>query len=518
LNNIKGLIKAQELKKIQTLKQLSGLPTGTNSAGQGFDIKLNPIHIEKPKSKFKISNTAETIKVSPSPFGKGSKTKESYLKLKGYNYLNSQAALKKATIFKKTSSLVTTRPMPSRDKRKNSFFPYLINNLNHISLSPVIGLKNGLLLKYQKVISYTYNSSNANTLLPFAFGLSFYSDFYKNKNKEKEKAQEGAQSRQVLSYKGEVKETYELLYYFFKSIYCLISKPVFLHSADKVIIQLFYYLSIPKKKVFKFFSIMYIKGFKNKWLKKKSQATSLRKNNKITSLKSTMVNPVNRFNRKVKMSKNKLFIKWRVLKSISRLRSHNTKIRSLLFNLRKFNISKVFNRKFYLLCQILSRKFNKAVEFQLIRLHHPYHDSNILINLLSLNIRNKTKNARVAINKIYAKNQIKKINDPNLSAGKAKKGNTIKIIPAFLSGIYVKIAGRLMREPIIPRITTKVYERGASSTGKVNYLDVATITKKNRKGAYTIKIKSGQNFFPLTSAFTHPPLAGETQKAEAKAR
>jgi len=52
-----------------------------------------------------------------------------------------------------------------------------------------------------------------------------------------------------------------------------------------------------------------------------------------------------------------------------------------------------------------------------------------------------------------------------------------------------------MREPIIPRITTKKFERGASSPGKVNFLDTATITKKNRKGSYTIKISSGQNFF-----------------------
>lgn len=160
----------------------------------------------------------------------------------------------------------------------------------------------------------------------------------------------------------------------------------------------------------------------------------------------------------------------------------------MLFNLRKFNISNVFNNKFLVISKILSNKFNKAVEFQLIRLHHPYHDSNILINLLSLNIKNKKKNARNAINKIYNKNQIKNINDPNLKS--------INNIPAFLSGIYIKIGGRLMREPIIPRLTTKTYERGASSTGKVNYLDVATITKKNRKGAYTIKIKSGQNFFP----------------------
>jgi hypothetical protein len=52
-----------------------------------------------------------------------------------------------------------------------------------------------------------------------------------------------------------------------------------------------------------------------------------------------------------------------------------------------------------------------------------------------------------------------------------------------------------MREPIIPRITTKNFDLGAKATGKVNFLDSAFITKKNKKGAYTIKITSGQNFF-----------------------
>ena len=52
-----------------------------------------------------------------------------------------------------------------------------------------------------------------------------------------------------------------------------------------------------------------------------------------------------------------------------------------------------------------------------------------------------------------------------------------------------------MREHLIPKISKKKYERGASSVGKVNFLDSASITNKNRKGSYTLKISSGQNFF-----------------------
>ena len=45
-----------------------------------------------------------------------------------------------------------------------------------------------------------------------------------------------------------IENTYKLLFIFFKSIYCLISKPVISITPDKVNIQLFYYLKIPKKK------------------------------------------------------------------------------------------------------------------------------------------------------------------------------------------------------------------------------------------------------------------------------
>ena len=324
----------------------------------------------------------------------------------------------------------------------NRGLDYLTNNIEHISLSPKIGFKNGLLIKYQKFISYNFNKSAMNPKEKAnlqAGNISRASDFVND-----------GRSRVVLSYNKEVRDTYELLFYFFKSIYCLISKPVFLNSADKVIIQLFYFLNIPQKLAYQFFSLKYIKSFEKKWLKKKSQAFSIKKNNSIFHNSNTQ-----RFSQSPRYANGKLFIKWRILKTISRLRDKSNIVRNLLFNLRKFNLSKVYHRKFDLICQILSKKFNKSVEFQLIRLHDPIHDSNILVNLLSLNIRNKTKNAKGAIRSFYERDQIKVVKDPSLES--------INLIPAYLSGLYIKIAGRLMREPIIPKITTRITEKGASS-------------------------------------------------------
>jgi hypothetical protein len=75
------------------------------------------------------------------------------------------------------------------------------------------------------------------------------------------------------------------------------------------------------------------------------------------------------------------------------------------------------------------------------------------------------------------------------------QNKSVNFIPAYLSGIKIRIGGRLLRQVMIPKLTKKRFERGASSIGKVNFLDSASITKKNRKGSYTLKISSGQNFF-----------------------
>ena len=64
-----------------------------------------------------------------------------------------------------------------------------------------------------------------------------------------------------------IEELYKLLLFYFKSIYCLISKPVISITPDKVKIQLFYYLTIPKKRIVKLFAIHYLNSFKNKWIK-----------------------------------------------------------------------------------------------------------------------------------------------------------------------------------------------------------------------------------------------------------
>src|ERR1700724_3248108 len=238
-----------------------------------------------------------------------------------------------------------------------------------------------------------------------------------------------------------IKNIYKLLQSSFKSMYCLISKPVFIITPDKIIIQLFYYLFIPN--LFKLKQIkLYYKNKKYNYLKLIKNLRYLKKKHR-------------RFKKNIRR-------RFRRIKKTTKIN---------LIKLSNYNLIKIFPNKFNILCNILSNLFKKPVELNLIRLHYPYLDSNILVNLLGIMI-NKIR-LRILIRKIFK--------------------NTI--IPSFLSGINIKVAGRLLRQRVVPRKTIKKIIRGTSNRNKINFLDVARYSNKNRRGAFTITVKSGQNFF-----------------------
>jgi hypothetical protein len=277
---------------------------------------------------------------------------------------------------------------------------------------------------------------------------------------------------------------YKLLYSSFRSMYCLISKPVFIIKSNKIIIQLFYFLLIPR--IFKY--------------KKKYSYTKKRKRNVFSNNRSNFFKGLrNKF--KYNTIKNKLQHRdsaWQsnssnnlnfklnqnLLKKIIIKKSDSK--RNKFIKLNKINLINLYPLKFKKLAEVLNNFFKKPVELDLIRLHYPYNDTNILVRLLAFMI-NKIKIRRIT-RKLFRNAVIKSIN-------KNYNKDKTNIIPAFLSGLTIKVAGRLMRYKVIPRKTVKIVRRGSSSIGKVNYTDISRYTNKNRRGAFTIFIKSGQNFF-----------------------
>lgn len=144
------------------------------------------------------------------------------------------------------------------------------------------------------------------------------------------------------------------------------------------------------------------------------------------------------------------------------------------------------HKKLDLICKILSIYFKKPVELHLVKLNYPYLDSNIFVNLLALMINNRK--IRQIMKRFFRFAVIKNI--AKLSGKKIIGNNKI---PSFLSGIKIRIAGRLLTQRVIPRKTVKIIRRGAFARSKVNFLNIAQYTSKNKRGAFSITVTTGQN-------------------------
>src|SRR6266481_4113942 len=199
--------------------------------------------------------------------------------------------------------------------------------------------------------------------------------------------------------KTDLNSIYKILKYFFTSLSSFISKPVFLFSSDKINIRLFYF-TIPSL----------------------SKLKKERKINKLTEVDLS------------ESKKNKTFLN-EGFKSLQLLKNRNI---STMVSLNK--------DKLKYLVFILEKAFNKTIILDLVRLKYPYHESNILSQILGLS--SKKKNFRKLIIKLLytatIKNPTKMIRKQNFS-----------IIPSYLSGIKVRLAGRLITQRVVPRFTVQ---------------------------------------------------------------
>jgi len=153
---------------------------------------------------------------------------------------------------------------------------------------------------------------------------------------------------------------------------------------------------------------------------------------------------------------------------------------------KKVNINNSFVKlnklKLNKLYQNLSNVFKKPVELDLVRLYYPYFDSNIFVNLLSKLI-NKIQ-VRIIMKQFFNKAII-------INPIKSSNNNLIIKIPSLLSGINLRIGGRLMTQRLIPKQTIKTIRKGTLSKGKINFLDEARYTNKNKRGAFTLVMSIG---------------------------
>ncbi len=251
-----------------------------------------------------------------------------------------------------------------------------------------------------------------------------------------------------------IQNIFTLLEYAFRGMSCLISKPVYMETPQKLIINLFYFLIPGKVKKIKRIRratvpiATTLNGISIPPLPLGSAGTGWNTlNNKKSSFSGKLINK-NKHQRCVAVTVKNLFT--------------------------PKNIKKLNN-----LCTILSRLLKKSIELDLVRLHLPYFDDNILVK--AIGIMSKKIHVRNIIKYIFSKTVIHSKRVNNLT----NKGS---IIPSFLSGIKIKIGGRLMSQRVIPRLSTRIIQRGAIAKGKVNYVDWSRVNLKNKRGAYSITV------------------------------
>lgn len=148
------------------------------------------------------------------------------------------------------------------------------------------------------------------------------------------------------------------------------------------------------------------------------------------------------------------------------------------------------HKQLQFLCINLSKYLKKPVELELVRLYYPYNESQILANsigLLSKKIRNRF---RTLVDNTFNFSNIK-----NPTKMIMLKKPRISILPSFLTGIKIRLGGRLLSQKVIPRFTVQTFQEGSLARTKANIVTSSRFTHKNKRGTFSITVSVGQGFF-----------------------
>ena len=126
------------------------------------------------------------------------------------------------------------------------------------------------------------------------------------------------------------------------------------------------------------------------------------------------------------------------------------------------------------------------------------------IGLLSKNIRNRF---RSLVDKTF---NFSKIKNPSIlqnrgllhqkffgieAATTKQKNKRISILPSFLTGIKIRLGGRLLSQKVVPRFTVQTFQKGSLARSKANIVTSSRFTHKNKRGTFSITVSVGQGFF-----------------------
>lgn len=159
-----------------------------------------------------------------------------------------------------------------------------------------------------------------------------------------------------------------------------------------------------------------------------------------------------------------LFYYWKPL----RKEYYNSNLHSKFLILHYNKLEKLVN--------LLSKLFKKSVELELIRIYSPQNESNILANFTG--ILSESIKFRNILMKLF---KVSKINN-RFSNNK---------IPSFLSGIYLKLAGRVLTQKIQRRVKSKVVQKGSLARTRASLINTNRFVNKNKRGVYSVTVIIG---------------------------
>ena len=135
----------------------------------------------------------------------------------------------------------------------------------------------------------------------------------------------------------------------------------------------------------------------------------------------------------------------------------------------------------------LSNYFKKPVKFELTQLYSVSHNSQILINILGkLGLFRRNSFSRI-VGRFLKHQSHKMMFRSNL--------NKFSRFATILTGVNIKLGGRLMRGKIVPRRTVKKIQYGSLARSKSNYVTTARLTQKNKRGTFSFTVSIGHKFF-----------------------
>lgn len=164
------------------------------------------------------------------------------------------------------------------------------------------------------------------------------------------------------------------------------------------------------------------------------------------------------------------------------------------YNKKPSNSARILKQELKTLIHNLSKFFNLKVKLQLNRLKYPYQDSQILSKLLALgsNLNRFRSLMGLIIKKslIITKDLKEDKNNDNFYSViiKRKKVKIHKTVPTVLTGLKVRISGRLLTERVTPKKTIKQKEIGGFIRDKNSLVDYAIFNSKNKRGSYSVKV------------------------------